>query len=78
MARTVKLAPTEKSTPNAKQVIAPSRLGTIRNNLPTILGAVALVAAFGAALLWACRVRKASVGWFMRWAFQCQQVAGQT
>ena len=45
MARTVKLAPTQKSTPNAKQVIAPSRLGAIRNNLPTILGAVALVAA---------------------------------
>ena len=45
MARTVKLAPTEKSAPNAKQVIAPSRFSAIRNNLPTILGAAALVAA---------------------------------
>jgi hypothetical protein len=45
MARTTKLAPTEKSAPNTKQVIAPSRFGAIRNNLPTILGAVALVAA---------------------------------
>jgi hypothetical protein len=45
MARTVKLAPTEKSAPKAKQVVAPSRLSGIRNNLPTIFGALALVAA---------------------------------
>lgn len=45
MARTVKLAPTEKSAPTAKQVVAPSRLSGIRRNLPTIFGAAALVAA---------------------------------
>jgi hypothetical protein len=45
MARTVKLTPTEKSAPKAKQVVAPSRLSGIRNNLPTIFGALALVAA---------------------------------
>ena len=45
MARTVKLAPTEKSAPKAKQVVAPSRFSGIRNNLPTIFGALALVAA---------------------------------
>ena len=45
MARTVKLAPTEKPAPRAKQVVAPSRFGSIRNNLPTIFGAAALVAA---------------------------------
>ena len=39
MARTVKLAPTEK------QVVAPSRFSGIRNNLPAIFGAAALVAA---------------------------------
>lgn len=39
MARTVKLAPTEK------QVVAPSRFSGIRNSLPAILGAAALVAA---------------------------------
>jgi hypothetical protein len=39
MARTVKLAPTEK------QIVAPSRLNGIRSSLPTILGAAALVAA---------------------------------
>jgi hypothetical protein len=45
MARTVKLAPTEKSEPKAKQVVAPSRFSGIWNNLPAILGAAALVAA---------------------------------
>ena len=45
MARTVKLAPTEKSAPKAKQVVAPSRFSGIRNHLPTIFGAAALVAA---------------------------------
>jgi len=45
MARTVKLAPAEKSTAKAKQVVSPSRLAGIRNNLPTIFGAAALVAA---------------------------------
>jgi hypothetical protein len=30
MARTVKLAPTEKSAPKAKQVVAPSRFSGIR------------------------------------------------
>jgi len=45
MARRVKLAPTEKPMPKAKQVVAPSRLGGIRRNLPTIFGAAALVAA---------------------------------
>lgn len=45
MARTVKLAPTEKSEPKAKQVVAPSRFSGIRNNLPAIFGAAALVAA---------------------------------
>ena len=45
MARTVKLAPTEKSGPKAKQVVAPSRFSGIRNSLPTIFGAAALVAA---------------------------------
>jgi len=45
MARTVKLAPTEHSAPKARQVVAPSRLALIRNNLPTIVGAAALVAA---------------------------------
>ena len=45
MARVVKLAPTERSAPKAKQVVAPSRLSGIRNNLPTLLGAAALVAA---------------------------------
>jgi len=39
MARTVKLAPTEK------QVVAPSRFSGIRNSLPAIFGAAALVAA---------------------------------
>lgn len=39
MARTVKLAPTEK------QVVAPSRFSGIRNSLPAIVGAAALVAA---------------------------------
>ena len=39
MARTVKLAPGEK------QVVAPSRFSGIRNSLPTVLGAAALVAA---------------------------------
>jgi hypothetical protein len=39
MARTVKLAPTEK------QVVAPSRFSGIRNNLPALVGAAALVAA---------------------------------
>ncbi len=45
MARTVKLAPTERSTPKAKQVVSPSRFGHIRNSLPAIFGAAALVAA---------------------------------
>ena len=45
MARTTKLAPTEPSTPRGTQVVAPSRFGGLRSNLPTILGAVALVAA---------------------------------
>jgi len=45
MARTVKLAPTERSTPKAKQVVSPSRFGGIRNNLAAIFGAAALVAA---------------------------------
>lgn len=45
MARTTKLAPTEPSTPKGTQVVAPSRFGGLRSNLPTILGAVALVAA---------------------------------
>jgi len=45
MARSVKLAPTEKPAPKAKQVVAPSRLSGIRRNLPTIFGAAALVAA---------------------------------
>ena len=45
MARTVKLAPTEKSELKAKQVVAPSRFSGIRNNLPAIFGAAALVAA---------------------------------
>jgi hypothetical protein len=45
MARTVKLAPTEKSELKAKQVVAPARFSGIRNNLPVIVGAVALVAA---------------------------------
>jgi hypothetical protein len=45
MARTAKLAPTERSTAKAKQVVSPSRFGGIRNNLPTIFGAAALVAA---------------------------------
>lgn len=45
MARKVKLAPTEKSAPNATQVVAPSRFSSIRKNIPTIVGAVALVAA---------------------------------
>ena len=39
MARTVKLAPTER------QIVAPSRFSGIRNNLPAIFGAAALVAA---------------------------------
>jgi len=39
MARTVKLAPTEN------QVVAPSRFSGIRNSLPAIVGAAALVAA---------------------------------
>ena len=39
MARTEKLAPTEK------QVVAPSRFSGIRNSLPAIVGAAALVAA---------------------------------
>ena len=39
MARTVKLAPTEK------QIVAPSRFSGIRNSLPAIFGAAALVAA---------------------------------
>ena len=39
MARTAKLAPTEK------QVVAPSRFSGIRNSLPAIFGAAALVAA---------------------------------
>ncbi len=45
MARTVKLAPTEKSTATAKKVVAPSRFTSIRNSLPTIFAAAALVAA---------------------------------
>jgi len=45
MARTVKLAPTEKSELKAKQVVAPSRFSGIRNNLPAIFGTAALVAA---------------------------------
>lgn len=45
MARTVKLAQTEKSESKAKQVVAPSRFSGIRNNLPAIFGAAALVAA---------------------------------
>lgn len=45
MARAVKLAPVEKSEPKAKQVVAPSRLNSVRSYLPTILGAAALVAA---------------------------------
>ena len=45
MARTVKLAPTENSELKAKQVVAPSRFSGIRNNLPAIFGAAALVAA---------------------------------
>jgi hypothetical protein len=45
MARTVKLAPAEKSTAKAKRVISPSRFSSIRNNLPAIVGAAALVAA---------------------------------
>ena len=45
MARTVKLAPTEKSTAKAKRVVAPSRFASIRNSLPTIFAAAALVAA---------------------------------
>lgn len=45
MARTTKLAPTEQSTPKGRQVVAPSRFGSLRSNLPTLLGAVALVAA---------------------------------
>ena len=39
MARTAKLAPTER------QIVAPSRFSGIRNNLPAIFGAAALVAA---------------------------------
>lgn len=39
MARTVKLAPTER------QIVAPSRFSGIRNSLPAIFGAAALVAA---------------------------------
>jgi len=45
MARTVKLAPAEKSTTKARQVVSPSRFASIRNNLPAIVGAAALVAA---------------------------------
>lgn len=45
MARTVKLAPAEKSTAKAKRVVSPSRFANIRNSLPAIIGAVALVAA---------------------------------
>lgn len=45
MARTVKLAPAEKSTAKAKRVVSPSRFASIRNNLPAIFGAAALVAA---------------------------------
>jgi len=45
MARVVKLAPTERSAPKVKQVVSPSRFSGIRNNLPTLLGAAALVAA---------------------------------
>lgn len=45
MARTVKLAQIEKSESKAKQVVAPSRFSGIRNNLPAIFGAAALVAA---------------------------------
>ena len=45
MARTVKLAPAEKSAPKATRVVSPSRYGVIRRNLSTIVGAAALVAA---------------------------------
>ena len=45
MARTAKLSPAEKSTMRAKQAVSPSRFASIRNNLPAIVGAAALVAA---------------------------------